>query len=70
MMEGHWEGRVRRAHEGLEKAQESVDFWTNTLLDISRWWVRIQTPRSVWDEYRENGYTRTEAVLEELSCND
>jgi hypothetical protein len=29
--------------------------------------LRFQTPKSVWDEYRENGYTHAEAMAEELS---
>ncbi len=31
-----------------------------------RWWIRVQTPASVWDEYRANGYTIREAIDEEV----
>jgi len=28
----------------------------------------LQTPPSVWELYRENGYTLAQAMREELSC--
>ena len=29
-----------------------------------------QTPKVVWDEYRDNGYTIHQAVASELSCGE
>jgi plasmid maintenance system antidote protein VapI len=32
-----------------------------------QFWLRLQTPPEVWQEYRANGYTYEQAMNEELS---
>lgn len=44
---------------GTELSHERKPYEQNDLL--------LQTPQSVWKMYRENGYTLSEAMREELS---
>lgn len=32
-----------------------------------QFWLRLQTPPSIWKEYRDNGYTYEQAMNEEIS---